>query len=412
MRRLSLSGKSLPWGIPIVAETAALGRSIAFAWAIGPEELGRAMILALTVRLVEMVSDLGVDRLLLQAPDGNEVNFQSALQGVAVLRGLVGGVVLLALAPLLAMTFQDGPNASTYAVLALIPVFRGFGHLDFKRAERRFSYLRMALVEGGATLAMLFALGPALWVFQDHRAMSAVLVTHAAAFLALSHLVASRPYRVQMCFGFLRRTWTFGAPLIFNAGLMFLTFYADRLIVAQAFDWDVLALYGVVLQLAMLPAQIVGRAAGSLVLPRFRIALASKTLTQVWPQTLAVHVALAACMVFGFALIAPSIIEIVYGEDLRPELGLALAFACAAGFRILRTPFSQLAIAVGRTSDPGRANLVRAMAILPASVFAMAGFPLIAIAAAAALGEAGATLRAFFLAVETRRPCKSQEVLA
>ena len=38
--------------------------------------------------------------------------------------------------------------------------------------------------------------------------------------------------------------------------------------------WATLALYGIVLQLALLPAQIVGRAAGSLVLPRLRAALA------------------------------------------------------------------------------------------------------------------------------------------
>jgi hypothetical protein len=49
----------------MLAEAAALGRSIAFAWAIGPDELGRAMMLALTVRLVEMASDLGADRLML-----------------------------------------------------------------------------------------------------------------------------------------------------------------------------------------------------------------------------------------------------------------------------------------------------------------------------------------------------------
>jgi hypothetical protein len=34
-----------------------------------------------------------------------------------------------------------------------------------------------------------------------------------------------------------------------------------------------LALYGVALQLALLPAQIVGRAAASLVLPRLRVAI-------------------------------------------------------------------------------------------------------------------------------------------
>ncbi|PSL21968.1 oligosaccharide flippase family protein [Shimia abyssi] len=411
MKRASFSSRSLAWAVPIVAEAAALGRSIAFAWAIGADELGRAMVLALTIRLVEMISDLGIDRLLVQASDGDDVHFQSALHGVSVLRGVFGCGLVLILAPVLALMFADGPTTGTYAVLAIIPLVRGCAHLDFKRAERQFSYTRLAWVEGGATIAMLLALGPALWSFPDHRAMPAVLIAHACAFVTLSHVVALRPYRVIFCQSFLRRTWTFGAPLILNAGLMFLTFYADRLIVARAFDWSVLALYGVALQLAMLPAQIVGRAAGSLVLPRFRIALSDGTFAQVWPRILMAHAIMAAIMVIGFASIAPDVIVLAYGADLRPDIGLAVAFALAAAFRILRTPFSQFSIAVGRTSDPARANLIRALAVIPALGFAMAGFPLIAIAAAAALGEAGATLRAFFLAVETRRAGTHQEVL-
>ncbi|WP_406648189.1 lipopolysaccharide biosynthesis protein [Aliisedimentitalea scapharcae] len=411
MQRVSLTGRSLAWAVPIAAEAAALVRSVAFAWAIGADELGRAMMLVLTVRLVEMISDVGVDRLILQAPDGDGYQFQSALHGVAVLRGLIGGAVLLALASLLAAAFPDGPDAGTYATLAIIPVFRGLVHLDFRRTERWFSYARMAYVECGATVVMVLCLVPALWIYEDHRAMAAVLIAHAMAFSVLSHLVATRVYQVRFCFRFLRRAWTFGAPLILNAGLMFLTFYADRLIVAHSFDWSVLALYGVALQLAMLPAQIVGRAAGSLVLPRLRDALAADTFARIWPQALAAHVAIAICMVVGFTAFAPTLIALVYGGDFRPGPGLALALAMAGAFRILRTPYSQLAIAVGRTADPARANIVRVLALIPATIFAAAGWPLVMIAASAALGEAGATLRAYFLATEARRPTTSHEVL-
>ena len=81
------SGRALAWATPVAAEAAALGRSIAFAWALGPDELGKAMMLALTVRLVEMASDVGVDRLIVQAPDGNAATLQSNLQGVMIARG-------------------------------------------------------------------------------------------------------------------------------------------------------------------------------------------------------------------------------------------------------------------------------------------------------------------------------------
>ncbi|MEX0304671.1 MAG: oligosaccharide flippase family protein [Leisingera sp.] len=406
------SGKAMVWAVPVLAEAAALGRSVVFAWVLGPGELGQAMILALTVRLAEMASDVGVDRLMLQAGDGGTCRFQAEMHGVTVARGLVAALVMLAAAPILALVFTGGPSPSAYAWLAAVPALRGLAHLDFRRCERLLRYKPMALVEGGATVAMFTCVLPAAVLLADHRAMPAVLVAHAAIYAGLSHLVASRPYQVRFsAFAFLR-VWHFGAPLVLNAVLLFLTFFADRVIVAQAYDWATLAVYGVALQLALLPAQITGRAAASLVLPRLRIAIRQNALTNTWQPVLALYTLLAAATTAGFVLLAPAVIELVYGAGFRPEGMLALAFGAAAGFRILRTPYSQLAIAAGRTGDPARANLVRALALLPAAVFAAAGFPLAAIAAAAALGEAGATLRAYLLARFTISASGRQEVYA
>jgi O-antigen/teichoic acid export membrane protein len=91
---------------------------------------------------------------------------------------------------------------------------------------------------------------------------------------------------------------------------------------------------------------------------------------------------------------------------------LALALGVAAGFRILRTPYSQLAIATGRTGDPARANLVRAAVLVPSAACAALGLPLTAIAAASALGEAGATLRAIMLARMLTHEFDTKEAMA
>ncbi|MGP1358416.1 oligosaccharide flippase family protein [Roseicyclus sp.] len=412
MTRSRAKGRPLAWGVPVLAEAAALGRSVAFAWAIGPDELGRAMMLALTVRLVEMASDLGADRLMLQARDGNSARLQADLHATLLLRGIAGAVLLLVLAPVLARLFADGPSTLSYALLAAVPLLRGVAHLDFRRAERSLRHVPMALVEGGATLAMAACILPAVALFGDHRAMLCVLVAHALAYAALSHLVAARRYRLRLSPPALLRVWRFGAPLLLNALLLFVTFYADRLIVAGAYDWATLALYGFVLQLALLPAQIVGRAAASIVLPQLRVALGQGRLASVWRPVLAAHAGLAACLVAGFALCAPGAIAVVYGAELRPDAGLAFAVGLAAGFRVLRTPFSQLAVAAGRTGDPARANLVRALALLPAAAFAVLGLPLVAIAAAAAAGEAGATLRAWWLSAPALGRISNRESLA
>jgi O-antigen/teichoic acid export membrane protein len=392
------SGRALAWGPPLLAESAALGRSVAFAWAIGPEELGRAMLLALAVRLVEMAGDVGIDRLAVQAPDGATARLQAELHGAALLRGAALGLVLLAAAPVLAALFPDGPAASAYAVLALVPLIRGAVHLDARRHERGFRYGPSAVIETGATLAMLAAIGPALALLGDHRAMAAVLVAAALAQTILSHGVATRRYRASFSAAALTRIRRFGAPLMANAVLLFLTFYADRLIVAASFDLATLAVYGVALQLALLPAQIVGRAAATLLLPRFRLAITAGGIEAAARAAVAAHVAMGLVFAAAFTLLAPSAIAGVYGASFRPDTALAAVLGAAAAFRIVRTPLSQLAVAMGRTGDPARANLLRAAALGPALLAASAGLPLAAVAAAAALGEAAATWRALALA--------------
>lgn len=397
MRRASLSGRSLAWAAPIVAEAGAFGRSVVFAWALGPEELGRAMMLALAVRLVEMASDVGIDRLIVQAPDGDAARLQSELHGACLLRGLLSALILLCLAPLLAAFLSDGPNVLSYMTLAVLPLIRAFGHLDYRRVERQFRHLKMAIVEGGATFAMAASLPLALWIVSDHRAMCIVLIAQAAAHTLLSHLIAERRYFVRFSLPTLERSWRFGAPLILNAGLLFVTFYADRFIVARAFSWEALALYGVALQLALLPAQIVGRAAGSLVLPRLRAALVRGRLDTEWQEIVMSYALLAAMMSATLAWATPIGIAWIYGESFRPDTLLAAALAIAAGFRVLRTPFSQRALVTGHIGDPARANVIRACALIPAAACASVGLPLASIAACAAMGEAGATLRAYHL---------------
>lgn len=392
--------KLIAWTAPMAIEAVSLGRSIILARAIGPEEFGRAMLLALVLRLVEMLSDMGFERLLVQAPEGDTPELQAQLQGALILRGAAMSLVLLGLAPLLAIGFPDGPAAQSYAILAAIPALRAFLHLDYRRYERAFNYRGLAIVELGAGLAMLAALGAAFWGgLTDHRVLIAALLAQVGVQVALSHLLAERPWRLSFSRPGLARIWRFGAPLTLNAGLMFLMLQADRFIVAWAWDWSDLAIYGTVAQLSLLPALIYGRISNSLLLPGFGKARAAGTLSATARRALWQSAGLGLLLAAGFALIAPGFIAVVYGAEMRPGHGLALAFGLAAGLRTARTPLSVLAVATARTGDPARANLWRAAMLLPGTALAGLGAPLVAFVATSALGEALAYLRGWQLTV-------------
>ncbi len=403
--RTRLSSRLLAWIVPLSAETGAFARSLLLAHLIGAEELGRAMLLALTLRLVEMASDIGIERLLIPSPRGEDPDFQAALHGAVILRGLAMARLMAALALPMALAFADGPTAWAYLSLALVPLMRAFLHLDYRRAERRRDYRAFAIVELGGTLAMLAGALAGALILGTHWAMAAALVAQGLALLCLSRVVARRRYEISLDRTVLTECWGFGAPLLLNAGLMFLTFQADRLIAAAGYGWAEVALYAVALQLALLPAQIVSRAANSPLAPVFADAIAAGGLAAAARNAVRAHAALAALFAWGFALTAPGAIALIYGAEFRPDALLAAGLAGAAAFRILRAPYSQLAVATGRTGDPARANLWRAAAILPAVALAAAGLALAGLALAAAAGEAAATMRAHLLARDIlRRP--------
>lgn len=391
------------WSVPLMSEAGALLRSALMARVIGGDELGRTMILTLVLRLAEMLSDAGVERFLMQRPDGVTPGLLAALHGAALVRGMVAGAFLLALSLPAATLLPGAASAWTHASLALVPVLRGFVHLDPRLDERQMRLVPLAVVEGGAVIAMLASVPLALALVPDHRAIVAILLVQAGAQVVLSHLVAHDPWRVRFDRAVLAQVLGFGGPLIVNAVLMFVTFQADRLVVGGFYGWSEVAIYGVAFQLAMLPSQITGRAAGSLLAPRLR-GLHDSALTRVARAALAWHLLAGVGFAFAFAVLAPSVIALTWGEQFRPDALLALALGLAAGGRILRTPLSQLAIIQGRTGDPARANLWRAGTLGIAVAAAALGAPLTAIAAAAALGEAAASLHALILARDVLVP--------
>jgi O-antigen/teichoic acid export membrane protein len=375
----------------------ALARSIVLARCVGADELGQAVVLAVVLRFAEMMSDFGLERLLVQAPDGDDTHFQANLQGAALLRGLGLAVMLILLAPALAGVFPNGPTVLSYAALASIPLIKGFVHLDYRRAERRFDYRGLCVVDLGATLIMFAGLVAVLAMgVLDHRALIVALFIHAVAQVGLSHLYATRAWQLAFQLSYLTRIWWFGAPLVVNAALMFLTLQAERLIVAGAWGWSDVAIYGVVAQLAFLPAQIFGRAANSLLLPKFSNTTGDAQ-TENLSEALLHSAGGGAVFALCFLLAAPVGIQIVYGVDFAPAPELALVFGLAAAARIARTPWSVFAVATARTGDTARANVLRAASLIPAIYFALTGHSLVVFAACAACGEAAAWLAGWAL---------------
>src|SRR6056297_4064766 len=115
-------------------------RHILVARMLGVEDYGIAVTFAVSAALVEMASTFGLQKLIVQAREGDDPAWQAALQGFHLLRGVLAAAVLFALAKPIATFFGVSNLVWAYQVLALAPLLLGFEHFDIHRLTRRKLY--------------------------------------------------------------------------------------------------------------------------------------------------------------------------------------------------------------------------------------------------------------------------------
>lgn len=359
---------------------------------IGVEEIGRLMMLAMLLRLVEMSGDISIEKLIVQARDGGTLRFQHNLQGAALMSGGIMGVVIIILAWPTAWCLDDGPSFLSFALLSLVPMIRSFQHLDFRRFERHMNFSATLVVEAVSAVVILVLTPVLTLAFDNHNVFIPLVISQSISATVLSHLIAKRRYRIAFDVDAMWRIWRFGGPLLVNGFLMFAIFQADRMIVAFGYEWHDVGRYAIAAQLALLPTQIFGRAAQSILLPVFRKDIRDGTIHLRMRQASRLFAGFSFCYLIGFGLIANPFLTIVYGSEFGISALLSYGLAGLGAFRVLRTPYSICSVALGRTHLPVAANLWRVSALAPATVAAIAGAPIFVIAVCGAVGEAAAAL--------------------
>ena len=86
------------------------------------------------------MSDVGVEKFMISAPDGNQSSVQGSLHAFLLVRGIIVGAAIFLLADVIAWLFKIPEAAWAYRWLSLVPIIRGFTHLDTYRFQREMVY--------------------------------------------------------------------------------------------------------------------------------------------------------------------------------------------------------------------------------------------------------------------------------
>jgi len=366
-------------------------RNLICARILCPADFGIAATCALATTLLEMVTDLGLERMLVQDKEGDDDRLGATAQLLLVLRGFLIAGVLFALADPLAVWFKAPQAVSAFRVMAVLPILSGLVHRDTIRFQRELRFGPWVTCRVLPDVVITLAAWPvALWM-RNYWAFVVLELVRGCLALVLSHVVSERSYRLGWDRSIAWRFISFGWPLLLNGLLMYGALQGDRVVVGLASTPVELGLYSIGVMLALTPAMMVGSIATQLLLPVLaRVQDDLGRFERIHRVCLAGLTALAVAFGSALVLVGPWLVRVLYGEKYVAAGAIIGWLGAAQAAHIIRVGTTVSALALGDTRNSLFSNTFRLSGLGLAVAFAAAGYHLREIAAAACVGEAAA----------------------
>lgn len=341
-----------------------LVRSAVVANLITRADYGLAATFALTVTAIDLTSDVGIRQLVIQNERGDDPRLLRAAQLWNLVRGVVLAVVLFVLAPVIADVFDAPDSDWAFRLLAIVPLFKGLDHLDPPRLNRHMRFGPSAATNLSGELAATIIAVALAFVLRDERALLFGLVGLAVVRTAVSHVVAERPYRLGVDRDVFRLIVTFGWPLLLNGLIIFAILQGDRLLVGAFYSLDELGGYSAALSLAMVPALVLARINGQLLLPVLSSRQRDEARFEVaYRHSIAALGMLSSLMAIGFLTVGPQLLQLTFGDQYDDLAALLAILGVMQAVRLMRAAPSQAALARGETQNTMYANGARLVGV-------------------------------------------------
>ncbi|WP_176438512.1 oligosaccharide flippase family protein [Actibacterium lipolyticum] len=354
-----------------------LVRNLLVARLISVEDYGIAATFALSMAIVEMISQLGLQQLIVQAKDGEDPKLQAGLQGFQALRGLLAGGFLLLIAYPLANFLGVPEVAWAYQLMALVPVLNGFVHFDVFRLQRQMIYLPHILTISVPALVSVALVWPLNGIFGDYRVMLYAVLAQGVLTLVTSHLVAKTRYRATLDRSIMARGLGFGWPLLINGLLLFAVFNGEKLVIGRELGMVPLAMFAMGFTLTLTPTLVLARSLQSFFLPQLSAANDPDRFERIGAATIQANILNGLLQIAAIMLLGPLLVESVLGEKYAPLVPLLLWLSILQAVRVFKSGPAVVALAKAKTDNAMWANLCR-VASLPLSWYLAAnGYDLI-----------------------------------
>jgi len=346
-------------------------RAIIIARLISAEDFGIASTFLVIVMVTQLLSNLGMQKLIVQAMDGDDPEFQAGLQGFQVLRGIASSLILLALAGPMARFLGNEDLIWAYQLMALSPFVSGFSHFDIQRLQRKMKYGPVLIANLAPRMISIPLVFPLFWMFGDYRVMLFTLLGTTMIRVIASHLVAQRRFRMRFDTSIMKRAFAFGWPMLLNGVLLALVIQGEKLLVGREMGMAVLAIFAMGSSLLQAPISASMGALNQFFLPQLSAVQDEDDRFQHMAMVaVQANLFMGICLALGVVLLGPPLVLFALGENYMPVVPLLVFFAMVEITRSSRTCSSLISLARGKTGNGLAGNMPRVLS-LPISWYAL-----------------------------------------
>lgn len=360
MRRKVLSSGLIVGMVGAYSVLCSFARNVVIARMIGPAEFGVAVMLATIASAIDILSDMGWDKFLIQNPQGHRPEALAVVHLLKLLSGAVFAVLILLLAPLIAQGIEKPGAALPLALLSIPALFRATMSVDYRRRQRDFDFKGEAWVEVSRYSADLLVAVVVGLIFKSYWAMFFAILAGGVVSCAVSHILATTPYRLTWHPMIGATALAFGGPLFANNLIVYGAGQGDRLLVGLGLDLQMLAIYAATLTLVAGGQVVISRLIISVGLPYLAARRNSDDVYKVAFLRTGTAVMIAALLLLvPVTLIGVDVVALFFGSRFRPPDSLVIAVALAQAFNIVRVWPTVGQMACGATNTIPLANMVR-----------------------------------------------------
>jgi O-antigen/teichoic acid export membrane protein len=269
--------------------------------------------------------------------------------------------------------FYNTPGlAPGLMILALSPFIMGFIHLDMRRAQRDNDFRSEGVSTIASEVVGLAGTVGAAFLTHSFTAVLWGLIARSLVMVACSHLMATRRYALAWSREHAPRLARFSAPLMLTGLILFLGGQGDRVLVGREIGFAELGHYSAVLLLIYYPSAALLKFVHAIYLPLIAATRGdpqrrAQVVDRLGGETLLLSLGMAA----GFAVVAPSVVVLLYGRAFAQSAQVIAAIGVLQSSRYLVVWPTTVAMAMARTGVVLANNVLR-LAAWPAALAGLA----------------------------------------